>query len=157
MNKYYVTKKGVVNTMYYSQRKSSKSRNHPMPKYTHEELPSWLFSLPLFHKLYEKWVDSGYCRWKKPSLDRIDDSLGYSFKNIRLTSWEDNDKKARDKGILNTNNKKVLQYTKELELINEYFSARDAEEKTGIANQNIAKCCKAKRKTAGGFIWKYKN
>ncbi len=36
-----------------------------------------------------------------------------------------------------------------------YFSATDAERETGILHQNIAKCCKGKIKSAGGFKWRY--
>ena len=39
----------------------------------------------------------------------------------------------------------------------EYESIREAERRTGIDHNNINNCCKGKRKTAGGFVWKYKN
>ena len=50
----------------------------------------------------------------------------------------------------------VLQYSKDGEFIAEYNSALEAERKTGINNSNISQCCKGKRKSAGGYIWKYK-
>lgn len=34
-------------------------------------------------------------------------------------------------------------------------SAREAERATGTAYQNIYKCCRGKRKTAGGYVWQY--
>lgn len=36
-----------------------------------------------------------------------------------------------------------------------YMSLKDAKEKTKINNSSIAKCCKGKYKTAGGYHWKY--
>jgi group I intron endonuclease len=36
-----------------------------------------------------------------------------------------------------------------------YFGINEAERKTGIANQSISKCASGKRKTAGGYHWKY--
>ena len=36
-----------------------------------------------------------------------------------------------------------------------FDSTHDAERKTGIFQQNISKCCKGKRKTAGSFHWRY--
>ena len=51
----------------------------------------------------------------------------------------------------------VLQYDKSNNLIAKYFSIIDAERNTGVYNPNIVKCCKGKRKTAGGYIWKYAN
>jgi hypothetical protein len=41
--------------------------------------------------------------------------------------------------------------------ISEYPSIRDAERKTNVIRSNITKCCKLKVKSAGGFIWRYKN
>lgn len=37
-----------------------------------------------------------------------------------------------------------------------YGSILEASIKTGVQKQNICKCCKGERKTAGGFIWKYR-
>lgn len=38
----------------------------------------------------------------------------------------------------------------------EYYSAREAQEKTGAKASAICACCKGKRKTAGGSKWFYK-
>jgi hypothetical protein len=51
----------------------------------------------------------------------------------------------------------VLQYSKDFILLSEYPSMRHAESATGVKNQYISKCCLGKQKTAGGYIWKYKN
>lgn len=50
----------------------------------------------------------------------------------------------------------VLQFTKSGHLINEYRSSYYAQEATGIARQHIIACCGYKRKSAGGFNWRYK-
>lgn len=50
----------------------------------------------------------------------------------------------------------VLQYSKDGKFIAEYYGAREAEKQTGVNNGHICKCCKDKRKSAGGYIWKYK-
>lgn len=60
------------------------------------------------------------------------------------------------KDILIQNPKSVLQFDKDMNLISEYISVRDAERKTKIVRSNIIKCCNGKVKSAGGFIWKYK-
>lgn len=41
-------------------------------------------------------------------------------------------------------------------VIAEFNSAKEAEEKTGIARCNISRCCCGKRKTVGGYEWKHK-
>ena len=44
------------------------------------------------------------------------------------------------------------------EFIKEWASSMDAERELHIQHSNITKCCKKQphNKTAGGFIWKYK-
>lgn len=51
----------------------------------------------------------------------------------------------------------ILQYDKQDNFIAEYCSAKEAARHIGIKNaNNITPCCKGKRKSAGGYIWKYK-
>ena len=53
--------------------------------------------------------------------------------------------------------KKVIQYDKNMNKIAEYSSISEASKKNKINDRNISSCCKQKRKTAGGFIWRHKN
>lgn len=69
------------------------------------------------------------------------DNLNYGTRNERAA-------KARSKPI--------LQYSKSGDFIREWKSAAEVERMLGIANSHIIACCKGKRKSAGGFIWKYK-
>ena len=52
--------------------------------------------------------------------------------------------------------KKVIQYDLNGNIINEFESLKDAEFQTKIKYQYISNCCRGKTKTAGKFIWKYK-
>ena len=65
---------------------------------------------------------------------------------------EDTKKKMSDSQLKTP----ILQYSKTGEFIAEYTSIHEAERQTGISNSNICECCKGKRKSAGGYIWKYK-
>ena len=49
----------------------------------------------------------------------------------------------------------IIQLDKNYNYINTFLSCMDAERNTGIYNGNIIACCKGRRKTAGGYIWKY--
>ena len=51
----------------------------------------------------------------------------------------------------------TLQFSKDGEFIKEWQSSKEAERKLGISHSSICQCCKGKLKTAGGFIWTYKN
>lgn len=50
--------------------------------------------------------------------------------------------------------KPILQI-KNGEIINRFPSARAASKETGASYQNIYKCCRGIRKTAGGYGWRY--
>ena len=50
----------------------------------------------------------------------------------------------------------ILQFSKDGEFIAEYPSIKEAERQTGCYHGNICNCCKGKYKSAGGFIWRYK-
>jgi len=51
--------------------------------------------------------------------------------------------------------KSVLQMTKDGKEINRFHSILDASKALGIDSSGISKVCKGKRKTTGGFVWKY--
>jgi group I intron endonuclease len=50
----------------------------------------------------------------------------------------------------------ILQFDKKDNLIKEWNGLSDASDTTGINVGNISKNCQGKRKTAGGYIWRYK-
>lgn len=67
---------------------------------------------------------------------------------------------AKENYCNNKNNldqsKPILQFTKDGQFVAEYQSAIEAERQTNTDHSNILKCCNGKRKTANGFIWRYK-
>ena len=50
---------------------------------------------------------------------------------------------------------RIAQYSLSDELIYVFENLMEAELKTNINDSNILACCKGKRKSAGGYIWKY--
>jgi len=158
------SKKGVITTIYGHQRSNSKRRGHTMPTYSKQELSDWLMAQPKFHILYDNWKRLDFQSAYKPSVDRKEDSIGYTMANIQLMTWGENEQKGnsdmRSAKLKHGHNphKAVLQFTKDGEFIAEYVSIMDAERKTGVHQSNISKCCNGKGyKSAGGFKWKYVN
>ena len=49
----------------------------------------------------------------------------------------------------------ILQFSKDGEFIAEYPSIMEASRQTGCYQSHICACCKGKRKSCGGYIWKY--
>lgn len=60
-------------------------------------------------------------------------------------------------GINNPCSKKICQFDKNRNLMQEFISITEASIKTKINASNICQCCNKKRNTAGGFIWDYKD
>jgi hypothetical protein len=63
--------------------------------------------------------------------------------------------KISKKGRDNDKSIKIKQMDKNNKLINIFYGIREAERKTNINHTSIILCCKGKRKTAGGYKWKY--
>lgn len=67
------------------------------------------------------------------------------------------DIRERQKEILRRKKgKPTIQYSLDGDFIQEWHSVAEAERATGIGRRNIGAVCNGKRKTAGGFKWKYK-
>ena len=132
-----------------------------MPTYSKKELSMWLLNDWLFDFLFTNWVNCGFIKSMKPSLDRLDDSSGYSFHNVQIMTWGENKAKGhrdmRSGKIIATfrPQKAVLQLNKGAKLIKDYVSANEASRLTGVNVNGISATCLGKRKTSGGYIWKF--
>ena len=49
-----------------------------------------------------------------------------------------------------------MQFTKDGVFIRDWDCAKDAQRAIGVDARHIGSCCRGNRKTAGGFVWKYK-
>jgi len=77
------------------------------------------------------------------------------MKQIEARLKVSNSRMGKYMGDEHPRHKKILCFNLNNEFICEYNSIMSAQRETGIANNNIVKVLKGKRKTAGGFIWKY--
>lgn len=58
-------------------------------------------------------------------------------------------------GKNNPNARAVIQLSKNGDFIRKYNSISEASRELNIAGQHICACCRGRRKSAGGYIWKY--
>jgi hypothetical protein len=153
------TKIGLIKRIYDSQRTSSKKRKHNLPTYSQQWLIDFIMSNKNFNTMYNNWVESNYDRNLIPSIDRIDDYKGYTEDNIRLVVFKDNRNRYYSdakNGINNKQNKSIIQLTKDGKKVNIFHSISEAYRITGIDRGDISKVALNKKKSAGGFIWRYK-
>jgi hypothetical protein len=92
-----VTRQHLSSKIYGAQRNRSKKRGHALPEYNLEQLREWLYDQPNFEQLFLEWTNSGHDTMLIPSIDRINDDIGYTFSNIQLMTWGENDAKEKAK------------------------------------------------------------
>jgi hypothetical protein len=92
--------------------------------------------------------------------------LDISIDNLEWATYSENNKHAVDTGLRqspwtgkfgidNPKSKPIIQYDKANNKINDFANAREAKRITGIDYKHISECCLGKRKSTGGYIWKY--
>ena len=91
----------------------------------------------------------------KPCVNHIDENkLNNDLSNIEWCTVRENlihgtrTKRAAEKCF-----KKVIQLDLNDNVLTEFESMKQAEQKTGVLVQNISSCCNGKRKSAGGYKW----
>lgn len=121
----------------------------------------------------------------KPEIDHIntikidntvflneDGSVNYDKTNLRWVTKKENMNNPLTKTKMHINARKpskgkygkehpaskpIIQYYKDSNFIKEWECANDVERVLGISNKHIGSVCLGKRKSCGGYIWKYKN
>ena len=77
-------------------------------------------------------------------------NLEWCTQKYNLNYGTGNKRRARSKS------KKVLQFKTDGTFVKEWESTMDAQRNLGFDHANISKCCRNIRKSAYGFLWKYK-
>lgn len=159
--RYWQTPYGRISYIRNTQKTSSKARGHDLPTYTQNELYDWAVANNLF-ALCDSWEAAGFPKHLAPSIDRKDVNIGYSFENIRLVTWqENNDAQYADRKtckVVTRQNRTVRQLSLSGELIATHKSIAAAARATGAVRTNINCMCSGTNsaiKSVGGFLWEY--
>jgi hypothetical protein len=85
------TKNGFIVQTWQRMVSASRRRGHQIGM-TKDELRNFLLveNREKFDMLLAAWEASGFEKLKKPSIDQLDNSRGYSLDNIRLVTWKEN-------------------------------------------------------------------
>lgn len=125
----------LAKKLFNTQTLNSVKRGHGAPSYTLEAFTTWLKSHSKFAQLFSDWQVSGYKKDLAPSVDRVDNSLGYDFNNLDLMTWGENralGAKSKLDGDLNSGHKPVAAYNKDGSLYMEFISVAAALRHLGI-------------------------
>tara|TARA_R110000850_G_scaffold105926_12_gene217130 strand:- start:857 stop:1450 length:594 start_codon:yes stop_codon:yes gene_type:complete len=153
---YCLTQRGVIRVIYKTQKRNQILRDHGCLPYSKDELKEWLY-INGFKKLYDEWVSSEFKKDKKPSVDRVNSTIGYSFENMKLVTWLDNRNLQYDdiKNGTGSSGKrcKPLFKIKNNHVVAEYVSYSAAARDVGYS---IEYQIKKSVKCRNGFYWKYR-
>jgi hypothetical protein len=151
------TKEGLILKIYLRQKSSSIKRGMGDLCYSRKQLSSWIINNKHFNDIYNKWVLSDYDADLTPSIDRINNNIGYSLSNITLVTWAEN----RTKNHLDRKNgndsvcKKIAQFTLHGLLVSKYVSISEASRITGYSTSKISMACNGKINHYNGFHWEF--
>ena len=123
-------------------------RRGVLPQYTKKRCPSLNKQQNKIKKGYRKG-ESHYMYGKHHS-EEVKEKIKQSCLGKKL-SQESKQKISESKM------KPIVQLTKQNKFVCEFSSGMEAEEKTGISRTHISQCCNHKRKSTGGYLWRFKD
>ena len=161
------TPSGWLTKVYGRMMQSSKDRCMDMPSFTKKELWDWI-PKDKFNKLFKSWIMNGCCKELTPSINRLNDYEGYSFSNMELTIWKDNNLKGRGsirvKELVHSKlgniakkifSKPVAKSTLDDKVLCVYPSAREAARQNNTDSGAIARVCRGEKHTHHKLRWHY--
>ena len=111
----------------------------------------WKYTEPMWEKFVKENPK------ETPSINRSDNDGNYTYGNIEIISQPDNTRqRLKDSGHPSEHLRKpVIATCKKTEKEYHFLSTREAERRGFAYHSDISKCCLGKRKSAGGYYWRF--
>lgn len=148
--------KGMLTNLYHKMNHRNKKNGYGKLPFTLDEFKDWAFSSDEFLYLFDVWVQSGYSKKFKPSVDRKNPYKGYQFDNMQWMFWYNNYQKGINE-VATKKRKPILMY-KEGAYLGKFKSIEDAREFLGMkSNGDIVMVLQGKRDKVKGYTFIYDN
>lgn len=145
------TKKGIVSTTFAHMKERCVKYDREL-SFTRIELLDWCIKQKMFHTLFNKWVKANYIKDLKPSIDRLDPLKGYSFDNIRITTYKINRTKGdKEKDIIW--GKPIILCDQFGNHIKKFHSLKQAALELNINSSKIGEVLRGVRKKVGEYYF----
>ena len=156
---YWITK------IYGRMKRDNKNKFNIDLPFTKDEFKKWLDDnyKTEIRRMLTEYKNSNYIKGLCPSVDRIDDYKSYTFDNMQLITWKENN----DKGRISLKNKKqcsemakrfwskkVTQKALDGNVIATFNSTHAVERLLGYDSSLIARACRL-NKVSKGYRWEY--
>lgn len=155
LERYRRTKKGVIRNIFCHIKERCIKYNREL-KFNSDMLLCWAMNQSIFHSIYNDWVKSEFIKETKPSIDRKNPLLGYSFDNIQVVTYKFNrDKGDKEKEILW--GIPIIQCDLNGKEIKRFSSIKQAVIYLNIKQPNISSVLLGHRKKTCGYKFKYQS
>lgn len=119
---------------------------------------------PLIYQMLDEYRKNNYDKYLSPSIDRIDDYKDYTFENMQLLTWKENNIKGRlgqknkeqcENMAKNYWSKTVYQYDADMNFIAIFTSTHEVtRQHPEFDASGIARACRL-HKLYKGYRWEY--
>ncbi|MEQ7028366.1 hypothetical protein [Enterococcus gallinarum] len=148
--------KGMLTNLYHKMNHRNKKNGYGDLAFTLNDFKDWAFKSEEFLYLFDVWVQSGYSKKFKPSVDRKNPYKGYQFDNMQWMFWFNNYQKGINE-VAKKKRKPILMY-KEGMYLGKFKSIEDAREFLGMkSNGDIVMVLQGKRDKVKGYTFIYEN
>lgn len=150
--KFRKTPKGVLTNLYSKMKERATSKNIELPDFTLVELHNMFLNDKKYLRIFKEWERSNYQKAFKPSIDRINNKIGYIKSNIHVLTWGENrfkqamERRSRKGKVAQILNGQVVKI---------WGSQREACKKLNLSQSMLSSALTGKYKQAYGYKWKY--